>query len=114
LFGRKSRKQRLLEKGYKVSRNPVVLYRRETRDGKPVISFVNTATGEEWIKELRVPSDNGSSPKVKVPEKVTEAAKLYLQCYAAVERDFPELSREDTHKVASVLYKGLSYGGEGR
>jgi hypothetical protein len=112
MFGRKSKKERLLEKGYKVSRNPRILYRRDEQDGKPVISFVNLVTGEEWEKELNGTGDNGSPMDVEVTAKVSDAAKLYLQCFAAVEKDFPQLNRADTHKVASVLYKGLCYGGD--
>jgi hypothetical protein len=114
LFGRKNKKGRFLDMGYKVSRNPRILYRRGEQDGKPVISFVNVVTGEEWVKEPKGPGNNGSPLDVEVTDKVSDAAKLYIQCFAAVEKDFPELNRADVHKVASVLYKGLCYGGEAK
>ncbi len=111
MFCRKSRKERLLEKGYKESRNPSVVYKKVERNGAAAVHFINVATGEEWEKVL---GKSGKAPlhDIEVPERVNKAAKLYLQCLAAVERDFPELSREDMHKVASVLYKGLCQRGE--
>jgi hypothetical protein len=115
VFGRKGLKERLIEEGYRESRNPEVLYRKEERDGQTVIHFVNLKTREEWYKEVGNGSGKDARPvDVEVTERVSDAARLYLQCFAAVEKDFPQLSREDTHKVASVLFKGLSYRGDDR
>jgi hypothetical protein len=98
-----NRRKKLLREGYRESRNPDVLYKKIEADGRAAIRFVNLSTGEEWEKEI----GNHSARGVEISPEVGEAARLYLECLAAVEEDFPELRREDMHKVASVLFKGL-------
>jgi hypothetical protein len=106
-----NKKRKLLREGYRESRNPDVLYKKVGEDGRSAIHFVNLSTGEEWEKEI---GKEGKTREVRVSPEVGEAAELYLQCFAAVEEDFPELRREDVHKVASVLFKGLCARGDKR